>query len=132
MMCGDFRHNNRQFPDILDTHGAGIPVSVEPLALAKRALLWVVVLCLCDLLWGRVRALMMGMSRLGAGFATARHTGGAWWRGRRVGGRRFGGVLRMLIETGFELTQALSESGNTADDYEAAAASAETAASACS
>src|SRR5690349_12538968 len=71
VMCGDFRLDERQLPDILEAHGAGIPASVEPLALAERALLWVMVLHLFDLLRGRVRALMVGMALLGAGFATA-------------------------------------------------------------
>src|SRR5262249_53909080 len=104
LMRADLRLDERQLPDILGAHGTGIIAPLKQLALAGRALLRIMVLHRPDLLRRWVRALVMRMSRLGSDFATARVPRGAWRRRRRVGGRWFGGVLAVLVQTGLQLS----------------------------
>src|SRR5215208_1186913 len=109
VMRSNFRAYERQFPDVLGHNRTSIPASLVQLLVTGRADVGIVVLHLGDLLRGRIRALVMRMARLGASFASTRHTRNAWRRGGRVGGRWFGGVLGVLVEPGFQFGNARLE-----------------------
>lgn len=56
-----------------------------------------------DMVGVRLRTVVSFVSRLASFGTPARNTGRAGWRRWRVGGRRFGRVLGMLVEPGFKL-----------------------------
>jgi hypothetical protein len=94
-----------QFPHMLDLRQTSVVTVGTQVVVTVWADIRIVVAMLIDRIRLRYRPLGAPVTGLSAAYTTTRRFGRARWCGRWVRGRRFGGVLRVLIELRFELSQ---------------------------
>jgi hypothetical protein len=109
MVRGDVGAHERHIPHVLDAYRAGIVQGGWQSIMTVRAHGRMMVAHGIDL--GRVwlGSLVARMARLSTFATPTRCAGGTWWRRGWVGRRRFGRILRMLVEAGLELSEACLE-----------------------
>jgi hypothetical protein len=108
----NLRAHDGEFPHILKLDGTGVAAHVQERVVADRAGIGIVIAHMVDLIRLGGGALVARMSGLAAGLGPTFPAQGAQWRGGWVGRRRFGRVLGMLIEPGFQVGHAGVQLGN--------------------
>ena len=104
IVVGDnLRAHDGQLPHILGLDRAGILAPIRQRTLAGRAGLRIVVAGVVKVIRVGSGTVVGGMPGLTTGLSPTRHPRGAWGCGWRVGRWRFGRVLRMLGQAGFEV-----------------------------
>src|SRR5439155_7814969 len=111
LMGGDLRTHDRELPHVLGLHRAGIPAHVRQRVVAGRADRRIMITHKIDMIGIGGGAVVRRMPRLTAGVAPAWYAHPSRWCGWWVGRWGGGGVLRMLVELGFEVRYALLEVG---------------------
>lgn len=103
VVCGDLGQNQRDLPNILGLNRAGILPRGGQHCLAVRTALRMMMPYLADVVGIRGGALVPLMPRLATFGSPAPNTGRTRWCRWRIGGWRFGRVLRMLVEPGLQI-----------------------------
>jgi hypothetical protein len=111
MVGGDIRMHDGQLPYILGAHRAGREAYVRQPNQAGGTDIRIVITHVVDVIGVGIGAVMTRMARLAARPPSAGRTCRAWWCRWRVGRRRFGRVLRMLVQACSQISELLPQGG---------------------